>query len=238
MQQFSRELVCLQLCLEALQEDQNARNFPDQLKPDLQIVLDSCDIVVKQMSALLQRHSSGSLSRRMQWSFSSKDEAEGLLRSLESHKSAIEIALELSSLTVVSSIKVTTTAIATDTAHIPEIRQHVAQIDELRIEVEALRFQLLLMGKSQGQAQGRINDFLNDSVSYSEYVLETQSVIDTQPGEGTVNSQLLQRVPENRTSKPIGQTRPRQDTVNIQPSKHEAEPQSSSPIIGPRYTRV
>ena len=58
----------------------------------------NCDGVTNSMSELLEKMSSGSLGRRIQWTALKKDEMEKLMSSLEAHKSALDIALDMTAM--------------------------------------------------------------------------------------------------------------------------------------------
>jgi hypothetical protein len=60
--------------------------------------MDNCDYITKQMSALVQKMSLGSLGRRVQWATYGRDDMIKMRSSLETHKSALEIALDLTAL--------------------------------------------------------------------------------------------------------------------------------------------
>ena len=98
MDAVSRELGSLSLCLHALGDDSENPALPDGLTESLKAILRNCDLVVTQMKALLKKMGSGHLARRIQWSTFGKDEMNKLRSSLESHKSAFTIAVDISSM--------------------------------------------------------------------------------------------------------------------------------------------
>ena len=69
---FSRELMSLSLCVETLRDD--GFDFPASLRTQLVAILANCDEVTKEMTALVQKYSSPNTGRKIQWSFSSRDE--------------------------------------------------------------------------------------------------------------------------------------------------------------------
>ncbi len=99
----NRELASLSLCLEALRDDSNSMEYPSGLEQNLLAVLGNCDVVTKQMVALIQKMSSGSIGQRVQWATFGRDDMNKLRSSLEAHKSALDTALDLTTLSVVSS---------------------------------------------------------------------------------------------------------------------------------------
>lgn len=187
MQAFSKELVSLQLCLESLKEERIVGQFPDKLKQSLLVIISSCSDVVDQMSSLLARHSSGSLGRRMQWSMFSRDEADRLRSSLEAHKSAIEIALSVSTIALGSDLKDDTAAIKAETSFLPAIKQDTGQISELRTEIQALRFQIMQIGQPQTETDERLNTFLDESIAYTESIVDARSALDVAPPSGPLS---------------------------------------------------
>ena len=98
MEAVSRELVSLTMCLEALRDDSSKIQYPDGMKQNLLAVMENCNKVAEQMSGLIQKMSSHSLGRRVQWTAFSRDDMNKLRSSLETHKSALDIALDLTSL--------------------------------------------------------------------------------------------------------------------------------------------
>jgi hypothetical protein len=100
MDAVSRELSSLSLCLGTLKDDSAKVEYPDGLRENLIVVLKNCDWVVKDMTQLLEKLSSANLKSKIQWTISGKDDMNRLRSSLESHKSALEIALDMTNLYV------------------------------------------------------------------------------------------------------------------------------------------
>jgi hypothetical protein len=94
MDAVSRELISLTLCLEALRDDSQKIHFPETLLG----IFGSCDRITKQMQELLTKLSSGDVVARLRWTVAARDEMNKLRSSLESHKSALDIALDMASL--------------------------------------------------------------------------------------------------------------------------------------------
>lgn len=93
-----RELGSLSLCLQTLRDDSANSSLPESLRTSLGAILHNCDIIVKQIQALLDKMSSGNLGRRVQWATFGREDMNRLRSSLESHKSAIDIALDMCSM--------------------------------------------------------------------------------------------------------------------------------------------
>jgi Fungal N-terminal domain of STAND proteins len=92
------ELSSLSYALQLLKDDFSKFNYPEKLQRNLKEVLHNCDQVVDQMQKLLTKLSSGKLGGKVQWVFDGRDEMNRLRSSLEAHRSAIEIALEVGSM--------------------------------------------------------------------------------------------------------------------------------------------
>lgn len=97
LESVTAELQSLSLCLECLQSDySNARiSYPDSISKSLLGVLQNCDNVTTQMQTLLDQTSSLSMQKRLQWAMHGRQQMNALRSSLEAHKSAIDIALEM-----------------------------------------------------------------------------------------------------------------------------------------------
>jgi hypothetical protein len=94
----SRELTSLALCLETLRDDSATTAFPDNFSGNLLSVLGNCGVVVKDIADLLARLQASVSGGRVQWPISGRNEVNRLRSSLESHKSALEIALDMMTL--------------------------------------------------------------------------------------------------------------------------------------------
>ncbi len=95
MEEVSRELSSLSLCLETLRDDSVRVKYPEESRQTLIAVIQNCDLITKEMTALLHRLSSGNLGKRIRWSLSGRDDISRLRSSLEAHKSAMQIALAM-----------------------------------------------------------------------------------------------------------------------------------------------
>jgi hypothetical protein len=93
MDAVNRELSSLSLCLESLREDCTQIDYPENSRIPLVAILRNCDNITKEMEALLQKMLPGNMARRTQWVMTGRDEMNKLRTGLETHKSAIEIAL-------------------------------------------------------------------------------------------------------------------------------------------------
>ena len=98
MDLVSRELTSLSLCLETLRDDSERIKYPAGVQVNLIAVLKNCDRVTQDMQALLEKASSGSLGRRIQWTAVGRDDMDKLRSTLETHKSALDLALDMTAL--------------------------------------------------------------------------------------------------------------------------------------------
>jgi hypothetical protein len=98
MDAVSRELASLSLCLEMLRDNSRNITYPNGFRDNLTGVLENCTSVTKEIEAMLRKLSSANLGRRLHWTFKEKGEIDRLRSSLESHKSTLEIALDMTSL--------------------------------------------------------------------------------------------------------------------------------------------
>jgi hypothetical protein len=92
----SRELLSLRTVLELLADDvADPRKFPDSLKKQITGIVTKCEGVVVQIEQTLAKHGGSRLSKAAQWVMSGKEDMAKLRSSLEAHKSALEIALDM-----------------------------------------------------------------------------------------------------------------------------------------------
>jgi hypothetical protein len=95
-----RELSSLSLCLRTLRDSSTTVQYPEAFHGDLLAIIGHCDVVTKEMLNLMNSLSSRSLMRRIQWAALSKDKMIQLRSSLESHKSALALALNMTTMCV------------------------------------------------------------------------------------------------------------------------------------------
>jgi hypothetical protein len=92
----SRELLSLRTVLELLADDvADPSKFPDSLKKQITGIVTNCEGVVVQIEQTLAKHDGARLSKAAQWVMSGKEDMAKLRSSLEAHKSALEIALDM-----------------------------------------------------------------------------------------------------------------------------------------------
>ncbi|KAK0705963.1 hypothetical protein B0T26DRAFT_679723 [Lasiosphaeria miniovina] len=93
----SRELTSLKTILELLLEDDKTPTviLPESMATHVSGILSNCDIVVLDTEKCLAKYKQDSLSRRISWVASGRDDIAKLLRELESYKSALELGLDM-----------------------------------------------------------------------------------------------------------------------------------------------
>ena len=153
---FSRELSSLALCVTTLKHEDF--HFPDRLQRQLVNVIENCGSVTEDMSRVIEKHRSNAIGRKLQWSFSDRDEVARLRERLEAHKSVLEITLELANLSTVNTIKEDTT--------------------DIKVELAALKLQVMQLRGSDSAPGFALQRFLNETVAY------TESVVDPNDGGG------------------------------------------------------
>lgn len=100
---LSRELASLKTLLELIAEDaEDAEHFPENLRKQITGILSNCELVLTEVQRLVDKHSGAGLVQGSKWALSGKGDVEKLRLSLEAHKSALEIALEMVALCVYS----------------------------------------------------------------------------------------------------------------------------------------
>lgn len=93
MEAVLRELTSLTLCLGALHDDAQKVTFPTTLLA----VVQSCDQIAGQIISLLDRLKLKK-SGRIRWTLTEREEVNKLRSSLESHKSCIDVALDMATM--------------------------------------------------------------------------------------------------------------------------------------------
>jgi hypothetical protein len=98
MHGVSEEPTSLRVSVESLRANSNVVHYPAGMQESLVLVLTNCHSVTRDMSAMLGKMSSMKLARKIQWTVSGQRDMNKLRISLESHKSAVKIALGLTAM--------------------------------------------------------------------------------------------------------------------------------------------
>ncbi|KAF8854795.1 hypothetical protein BDZ45DRAFT_26993 [Acephala macrosclerotiorum] len=107
----SRELLSLKMVLELLADDitdSTNKSFPQTLQKQIAGIVTNCTGVVIDIEQTLKKHEGGKLNKAAQWVAFGKSDVVKLQSSLEAHKSALEIALDMVTLTTAKEIKADT----------------------------------------------------------------------------------------------------------------------------------
>ena len=192
MDAVSRELHSLSLSLEYLRDDSIKIGYPEGSHQTLITVLGNCGHVVNEIEALLNKMASGNVGRRMQWTIYGRDDMNRLRSRLEAHKSAIDIALDMVSIQLISAVKDDTQdlkadakAIKQNTAQISEIRQDTA---DLLQQLASLRHQIAELERHDGGQGIILQRFLDESTSYAETVTNRADLGELSGGENEDDS--------------------------------------------------
>jgi hypothetical protein len=92
----SRELASLKTLLELITEDaKDVETFPDTLRRHIFDILANCELVLVEVQRLVVKYDKQSAISSSKWAWTGSEEVARLQLSLEAHKSALEIALEM-----------------------------------------------------------------------------------------------------------------------------------------------
>jgi ankyrin repeat protein len=180
----SRELISLKTVLEILSEDaenSTGGGFPQSLVRQICGILTNCGGVLEQIEASLQKHAGGGVKRGVKWSLSGRDDVNKLRSSLEAHKSALDIALEMVALyvslyrhqdqiiqliytarTMAREIKADTEELRNDTAAIKD------DTTQILAEIARLQARLPQDDRIRGGAGFTLQRYLDNLSSYAE----------------------------------------------------------------------
>jgi hypothetical protein len=176
LQMISNELHSLGAVLVLLQDDfagSSNNVLPPRLVDHLESILHNCNDVVTEIEKTLVKHRSSRLGRGGHWTIGGgKDDMTKFRASLEAHKSALELALEMITITVSREIKNDTTEIRYNSAAIPGIKNDTTQILN---EIARLRASLPT-DLPQGSSGIILQRFLDESTSYAETVVNENAL--------------------------------------------------------------
>ena len=180
----SRELISLKTVLEILSEDaenSTGGGFPQSLVRQICGILTNCGGVLEQIEASLQKHAGGGVKRGVKWSLSGRDDVNKLRSSLEAHKSALDIALDMVALyvslyrhqdqiiqliytarTMAREIKADTEELRNDTAAIKD------DTTQILAEIARLQARLPQDDRIRGGAGFTLQRYLDNLSSYAE----------------------------------------------------------------------
>ncbi|KAF8849320.1 WD40 repeat-like protein [Acephala macrosclerotiorum] len=164
----SRELQSLSIVLELLADDLNGsanESIPQTLQKQISGIIANCTGVVVEIEQTLKKHEGGKGMKAMKWVASGKSDVLKLQSSLEAHRSALEIALDMVTLNLTREIKADTQELLCDTSAI--------KIDTTQILAEIARLQEQLpRDPNQRSAGFMLERYLDNLTSYAETVCD------------------------------------------------------------------
>ena len=124
-----RELHSLQTALELIQEDakDDTKPFPAIIQRHVSEIVTNCNSVVVEIQTCIKKYRDGKVKNKAAWALNGQGDMQKLRSSLEAHKSALELALDMLTLSATKDIKAETAEIRKDTA---AIKDDTAQILE------------------------------------------------------------------------------------------------------------
>ncbi|RSL73065.1 hypothetical protein CEP53_000899 [Fusarium sp. AF-6] len=174
----SRELLSLKTILELIQEDASdgSKPFPKTLSQHVTAILGNCHLVMTEIQTCITKYSQDRLKTRVAWAINGQGDINKLRSSLEAHKTALEIALDMLALHLTKEIKTDTTEIRNDTTAIKE--------DTTQILEEIARLQARL---PRDAAAAAANDFILQRF-FEEMTTYTEKALDAAHSEADANS--------------------------------------------------
>ncbi|KAH7234464.1 hypothetical protein B0J15DRAFT_407947 [Fusarium solani] len=174
----SRELLSLQTILELIKEDASdeSKPFPKTLNQHVTAILGNCNLVVTEIQTCITKYSQDRLKTRVAWAINGQGDINKLRSSLEAHKTALEIGLDMLALHLTKEIKNDTTEIRNDTAAIKE--------DTTQILEEIARLQARLPRDAAAAAS---NDFILQRF-FEEMTTYTEKALDAARSDVDANS--------------------------------------------------
>ena len=92
----SRELASLTTLLELIAEDaEDIENLPKPLRKHIAGILTNCELVLVEVQRLIAKYDQPGIVKGSKWALAGSEDVVKLQLSLEAHKSALEIALEM-----------------------------------------------------------------------------------------------------------------------------------------------
>lgn len=193
MDRVSTQLMSLQLCLEALSGDGFKRNvtYPDDMRDQINQILLACDANVAQIIEILSRLRSGKLGRRIQWTLSDSDDVDKIRSSLESNKTALDIALSIGTITLLArssnaiktqgdqiaivvqkseAISISTTTIEQKIDNLTDMHKDTTKLDRINYELVELRRQMGELVCVSAKQQS-LKDFIAQAQRSTQHIL-------------------------------------------------------------------
>ncbi|RGP81737.1 hypothetical protein FLONG3_122 [Fusarium longipes] len=191
LDRVSRELHSLKIVLELIQEDakDDTRPFPETIQRHVSGIVTNCSSVVIEVQTCITKYGDGKIKSKATWVLNGQGDMEKLRSSLEAHKSALELVLDVLTLSVTKDIKTNTTEIRNNTA---AIKDNTAQILE-----EIARLQARLPTTAAAPNNYILQNFLESMATY------TESTLDVNGGfSGGASSKALSFIDESEEDRP------------------------------------
>ncbi|KAH7379605.1 hypothetical protein BKA66DRAFT_571419 [Pyrenochaeta sp. MPI-SDFR-AT-0127] len=165
----SRELASLKTLLELIAEDaEDVDTFPETLRKHITGILANCELVLVEVQRLVEKYAGPGIIKGSKWALAGSEDVAKLQLSLQAHKSALEIALEMVTLSMTKEIKADTQHLRDDTAAIKQDTSDILQ------EIARLRAQLpddfSTLRPSTLKTDTTLIRYLDDLTSYAETV--------------------------------------------------------------------
>jgi hypothetical protein len=91
-----RELASLTTLLELISEDaKDIDSFPKPLRKHISGIITNCELVLLEIQRLIEKYDQPGFIKSSKWALTGSEDVAKLQLSLEAHKSALEIALEM-----------------------------------------------------------------------------------------------------------------------------------------------
>ncbi|KAJ9613325.1 Vacuolar protein-sorting-associated protein 27 [Cladophialophora chaetospira] len=181
----ARELSSLHLCLGSIKTDDQhgGLSFPAAMRSNIHQIIVNCDVVVQQMNDILIKLSSGRLGRRIQWSLTARDEMNSLRSSLESNKTALEAALTVGTISLLTKqakhnatqqadISSLRTQVQVISNQAQDIHRQTNMLPDIALEITELRTQLSALSQSGARSNPLLREFQAQIQSHTAILVE------------------------------------------------------------------
>ena len=179
MDAVSRSLSSLTLCLETLRDDSMQVIYPESMHRNLIDIIGNCDVVATEMLELLENLCSDDLAEHVEWSAHSRDALRNQISSLECYRSALDIALDMLSITPAPAVQkqreehgliTAEYSMSLSPSNIPDSSEFSNLVEELSV----LRSQVYKVKQHDHSAGVLLERFLDESESYANPGNETE----------------------------------------------------------------
>ncbi|KAJ3550305.1 hypothetical protein NM208_g54 [Fusarium decemcellulare] len=223
LDRVSRELLSLRTVLELIQEDatDESKPFPPTLKQHVTGIVSNCNTVVLEIQSCIEKYGDNRLKSKASWAVNGQGDITKLRSSLEAHKTALELALDMLALHLTREIKSDTTELRSDTA---AIKDDTAQILE-----EIARLQARLPKETSASAPNDfiLQRFLEEMTTYTEQALDVP-LSDEDDEDDDVDSLALSHTEEENSTNAL-EERPRDQKLHSTTVRNTTATQEDGP---------